>query len=172
MMPYLLNIINPDTVEERHYFLEILKTPEILWGIRTACILAALAVFIIYLICRKKAAAQNNSPKKKPEAEAAKELKPAKTVPAAQKPEPEPIPAQTVPTVHEPEPEPIPAQTVPTVHEPEPAEKTEKPAEKSKQSSRTKENLLLLAAYAGFAVIYMGTTIIRNKKKRKHKKKK
>lgn len=76
MMPYLLNIINPDTVEERHYFLEILKTPEILWGIRAICVLAALTVFIIYLVSRKKAAAQNNSPKKKPVSNETKELKP------------------------------------------------------------------------------------------------
>lgn len=60
MMRCLIDIIDSSMVEERHYFLEELNTPAVLWGIRAVCILAALTVFIVYVVSRKKAAADDS----------------------------------------------------------------------------------------------------------------
>ena len=41
-------MILPETVERRHYFLEALDNDIWIWGIRIACVLAAVAAFIVY----------------------------------------------------------------------------------------------------------------------------
>lgn len=48
MIYSLLQIINPEEVIERHYFLEPLKAEPILWCIRGGCILAAVVFLVIY----------------------------------------------------------------------------------------------------------------------------
>ncbi len=47
-------VIPPDMVPRRHYFLEMLQSPEIIWGIRICCIAAAVAACMIYRNRKRK----------------------------------------------------------------------------------------------------------------------
>lgn len=53
MFPAFLAVIDPATVEARHYFLEELQQPFILWGIRAALIVGALTALLIYWKMRR-----------------------------------------------------------------------------------------------------------------------
>lgn len=47
-------IIPSDMVAERHYFLECLHQPLILWGLRGICIIVALIACLVYVKIRSE----------------------------------------------------------------------------------------------------------------------
>ena len=49
MIENILTIINADMVAERHYFLEVRKTPQIMWGIRVVCALMGVTALLVYI---------------------------------------------------------------------------------------------------------------------------
>ena len=49
MLYVALTIIGENMVTERHYFLEALQTPLVLWVIRGCCVFAAMVAFTVYL---------------------------------------------------------------------------------------------------------------------------
>ena len=47
-------VISSDEVPARHYFLEMLNTPECIWGIRALGVAAVLLVFFLYRKLKEK----------------------------------------------------------------------------------------------------------------------
>lgn len=54
MIQNILTIINADMVAERHYFLEVLKTPQLMWGIRGICALMGITALVIYFKMKRR----------------------------------------------------------------------------------------------------------------------
>lgn len=54
MIQSLVFVITSDMVAERHYFLEALHEPLILWGLRGICIITALIAILVYVKMRKE----------------------------------------------------------------------------------------------------------------------
>lgn len=48
MVEPVFAIISPDMAPARHYFLETIQRPQIIWGIRILCIVSAVAALLIY----------------------------------------------------------------------------------------------------------------------------
>lgn len=54
MVQNILTIINADMVTERHYFLETLNTPQLMWGIRGICVLMGITALVIYFKMKRR----------------------------------------------------------------------------------------------------------------------
>lgn len=53
-MRWAMAMVSPDMVPKRHYFMEMMQAPEVIWGIRIACIVIAVMVFAIYRYMKRK----------------------------------------------------------------------------------------------------------------------
>ena len=53
-MGWGIAVIPSDMVQRRHYFMEVMQSPVIIWGIRICCIVAAVAAFVIYRNMKRK----------------------------------------------------------------------------------------------------------------------
>ena len=52
MWKMLSAVITSDMVEERHFFMEWLLLPEIVWGLRIILVAVLIAVLVIYFKCK------------------------------------------------------------------------------------------------------------------------
>lgn len=53
-MRWAMAMIPADMVPARHYFLEALQSPAVIWGIRVCCVAAAAAALVIYRNMKRK----------------------------------------------------------------------------------------------------------------------
>lgn len=53
MMNLVVTMIPADAVQERHYFMEFMQEPTVIWGIRILFTVFAVAAFLIYKFLKK-----------------------------------------------------------------------------------------------------------------------